>query len=235
MQSSSDNFAAEVLRAELAKKYCLRESILTQKGFGGLKDLRFYSVKSIDDILDQATDEDSIPFWAEIWDSALALVEYLGENTVDSGASRSMLELGCGVGVVGISAASLGYEVLQVDYSKEALLFAKLNSVLNRVSGVRQVYGDIRNLDINGEFDLITGADILYEPKLHPYILNVLDRYLRQGGYAYFSDPGRAWASNFIDLAVSRGWVWSIDEVGVNGRAAFKIIDILTLRRGDQK
>jgi predicted nicotinamide N-methyase len=227
MEPIKDAEEAESLLASLRSKYQLKETYADWPSPVSNRML-FYSVRSIDPLLDSVTDEDAIPFWAEIWDSAFGLALFARENTP---VGNKVLELGCGVGLVGISIASSGTDVTQLDYSKEALEFCRLNAFSNGVGNIRQMVADIRHLHLGETYDVILGSDILYEPKLHPYILKVLEEHLRIDGRVLFADPGRKWASFFIDSAVPGGWTYSLDEVRVCMQNRTTNIDILVLTK----
>jgi predicted nicotinamide N-methyase len=113
-------------------------------------------------------DQLHLPYWAELWDSALALATYVTERRKEfSGAS--VLDLGCGMGLSGTAAAAAGARVLFADLEPPALLFAQLNS-LPYGRRVRTRRLDWRQDRLGERFDLILGADILYERKQWDYL-----------------------------------------------------------------
>ena len=74
------------------------------------------------------------------------------------------LELGCGLGLVGLVAAGLGWRVVVSDYDEDALAFALENArragvvVETRVVDWRRSYPELR-------VGRILGADVLYEAR----------------------------------------------------------------------
>jgi SAM-dependent methyltransferase len=74
----------------------------------------------------------------------------------------SILDLGCGMGLAGTVAARLGHRVLFADLEPPALLFARINS-LPDAGRVRTRRTNWRTDHLGEQFDLIIGADILYE------------------------------------------------------------------------
>src|SRR5687768_14130559 len=70
-----------------------------------------------------------LPYWAELWDSALAVAQLLAKGRRADFAGRSAMDLGCGMGLAGTVAARLGMRVLFADLEPPALLFAQLNSL----------------------------------------------------------------------------------------------------------
>ena len=74
--------------------------------------------------------EEFLPYWAELWPSAVALARALGERELEG--SR-VLELGCGLALPSIVAARRGAEVVATDWSPDALTFASRNAARNGV------------------------------------------------------------------------------------------------------
>ena len=73
--------------------------------------------------------DERLPYWAELWTSALVLAEQCLVSPVIGG--KRVLDLGCGLGLTGIAAAAAGAEVLFTDYEEDALAFAEWNARTN--------------------------------------------------------------------------------------------------------
>ncbi len=153
--------------------------------------------------------DERLPYWAELWASSLALASSCLREIDLRG--KCVLELGCGLGLAGIAAARAGALVTMTDYEADALLFAEYNSLTNLapregMSPCRSSLLDWRDPQVAGTFDVILGADIIYEEGSHAPLLALLDRFLAPGGFAWFADPGRRTAPIFTGLAASRGY-----------------------------
>jgi predicted nicotinamide N-methyase len=149
-------------------------------------------------------EEDSyLPYWAEIWPAGVLLAERVMAEPV-KGDGR-MLEIGCGLGLVGIAAATSGWRVTATDYDADALAFAEQNAALNgvRLEGVKIL--DIREPFEGDGYERIVGADMLYEQRLCPQVAHWLAGALAAGGQAWLSDPNRAAAEGFTQAARSAG------------------------------
>ena len=71
----------------------------------------------LDDVLaEEDPGDDRLPFWAELWPSGVALARVLGGQPL---TGRRVLELGCGLGLVSVTAALAGARVLAADQSPE--------------------------------------------------------------------------------------------------------------------
>jgi predicted nicotinamide N-methyase len=149
-------------------------------------------------------DQLHLPYWAELWDSALALATFLAAQSLTL-SGQSVLDLGCGMGLSGTAAAALGARVLFADLEAPALLFARLNS-LPSAPRVRTRRLDWRSDRLGERFDLILGADILYERKQWDYLEPFWRRHLGPHGRVLLGEPGRKTGEMFVEWIADRGW-----------------------------
>ena len=169
---------------------------------------REWAVETVDDqeaLLQAAEGRDPFPFGLMLWESAAALAEELyARPGLVSG--RSVLELGCGIGLSGVVAAALGGRVLATDHDAGALAAAKRTAEINGVSGVETAVGDWLDWRVPGRFEVILGADVAYDADDHAALLGVLDAALAPGGAVLLADPGRTAQAGFLVLARAAGW-----------------------------
>ncbi|MDB5304568.1 MAG: prmC 1 [Phycisphaerales bacterium] len=116
-----------------------------------------------------------------------------------------VLDLGCGMGLAGTVAAALGAKVLFADLEPAALLFAALNSLPWR-NRVRTRRLDWQRGRLAERFDLILGADILYERAQWPFLEPFWRAHLAPGGSVLLGEPGRQTGDLFVDWIKPRGW-----------------------------
>jgi predicted nicotinamide N-methyase len=109
------------------------------------------------------------------------------------------------MGLSGTVAARLGSRVLFADLEPDALLFARLNS-LDSADRVRTWRLDWRSDRLDERFDLILGADILYERKQWDYIEPFARQHLNENGRLLLGEPGRQTGDLFIPWIQQRGW-----------------------------
>ena len=150
-----------------------------------------------------ATDE-RLPYWAELWPSAVALAHYLTKHL--NLAGRRVLELGCGLGLVSVVAALQGARVLCTDYEEVALAFARLNARGNACRGMRFRLVDWCQPALRRRYDCILASDVIYEARSFAPLALLLQRYLARGGMAVFAEPGRARSRPFFTLLRQRGF-----------------------------
>lgn len=151
-------------------------------------------------------DQLHLPYWAELWDSALALGTFLATTSLSADPSvPSVLDLGCGMGLSGTVAGALGAKVLFADLEPPALLFARLNS-LPYASRVRTRRLDWRRDALGEHFPIILGADILYERKQWDFLEPFWRAHLSPGGSVLLGEPGRKTGEMFVEWIAARAW-----------------------------
>jgi len=141
-----------------------------------------------------------MPYWAELWPAGLALARALPER-VDG---VRVVELGCGLGVPALVAAARGGRVTAIDWAAEAVELLRANAKRNDVS-LTAVRADWRSFD--GEFDLVLAADVLYEARNVPPLLELLPRLAPE---VLLAEPGRPHAAEFFARARE---LWSIEDL----------------------
>lgn len=144
------------------------------------------------------------PFWAQTWTSGVVLAGLLARCSL---RGVRVLELGCGLGLVGIAAARAGGRVTVNDRSQLALAFTALNAEENRLSveTVRCEWQSPQALEVHGPWDLVLGSDILYDERSAYALTALLDRVVAADGEVWITDPGRDAASAFL-AAASPAW-----------------------------
>jgi predicted nicotinamide N-methyase len=118
-----------------------------------------------------------------------------------------VVELGCGLGAPSLAAARAGADVLATDAEGEALELLGRNADLNdlQVRTARVDWSDVEQLVEMGPFDLVLGADVLYDRASVAHLLSLLPRLAPE---ALIADPGRDASSAFLERAWER---WDVE------------------------
>jgi predicted nicotinamide N-methyase len=125
-----------------------------------------------------------LPFWARIWPTSVLLSFFLRrlEPKTSSGTTKTMLEIGAGVGVCGLFAAAFGFDVTITDIEPDALLFTRINIAKNGLSAnARAGRADFSSDRLGRRFDCIIGSEVLYLEDLHRPLLTFLAAHLNPG------------------------------------------------------
>jgi predicted nicotinamide N-methyase len=221
-----------VRRAQLLHRIRRRFDIVSEIHQIGALRLPFTRVVDPDRVLDEVAaeadrrekisgvradgDELHLPYWAELWDSALGLAHWLARSPTH--LPIDVLDLGCGMGFAGAAAAALGHRVTLVDLERDALLFARLNTL----ESAPRVH--VRRLNWQKEriverFDLILGADVVYERKQWEYLERFWREHLKSDGHIVVAEPGRQSGGMFLDWIQSLRWTVIEDELRLSERA----------------
>jgi len=169
-----------------------------------------------DAVLDEVLAEDDpgeerLPFWAELWPAGVALAHAIAVRPL---VGRRVLELGCGLGLVSVTAALAGARVLAVDRSPEATAYAAVNAARNGVTIDTAVcaFDQPERLLREAPWDLVLAADVLYEQRNVPVLVWLLPRLVDATGEVWLADPGRSMLSRFLAAVDAAGW--RRDQVG---------------------
>ncbi len=158
-----------------------------------------------------------LPYWAALWPGALLLADVVAQwgPPQSEAAAPTVLELGAGLGLVGIVAAELGYRVTVSDYDEDALAFARENARRNHVELMtrhvdwRQTYTDLA-------VERILAADVLYEARNLEPIARFIRQHLSPDGFALVGDADRSTADPFAQIAESCGL--TVENISVERR-----------------
>ena len=146
-----------------------------------------------------------------IWEAGIVLSRYLYFNN-DEFKDKDLLDLGTGVGIVGITAMKYGKckSVTLSDYKEDILNNAISNAKKNKVwkegssSGLLLDWKDYEKL--NKKYDVMVGSDVIYAGSPVKELAKLLDKGLNKGGKAYILIPDqRFYAVEFFK---------AIDELG---------------------
>jgi predicted nicotinamide N-methyase len=145
-------------------------------------------------------DEGRRSVWAHLWPSGIVLAEQIAGELAPRVRGRDVIELGCGLGAVGLAAARAGGVVTMTDGEPEALALAAANAAANQL--------DVRlcllawsavPAALVGGFDLVVAADVTYDPAQVAPLVATIEALLRADGEAWIADPSRI---AIADLAV---------------------------------
>jgi predicted nicotinamide N-methyase len=175
----------------------------------GGRRIRLVRPRSPEDLLDEEAFEadEFLPYWAELWPSALSLAEALGRRDL---RGARVAELGCGLALPSVAAALGGARVLATDWSEDALAAARRNARRNRVyvETLRSSWAEPEVLAARAPFDLVVASDVLYERRNAEPLLALLPQL---GSEVLLADPGRPALPAFLELAAE---LWKITRAG---------------------
>jgi predicted nicotinamide N-methyase len=165
------------------------------------RDLRLLRPRDSEALLNEEAfeREEFLPYWAELWPSALALARAVAGRALRGART---LELGCGLGLPSIAAALAGGRVLATDWSAEAVELTAANAERNGAALNTLVcsWTDPEPLLAHAPWDLVLASDVLYERRNADLLLEVLPRLTAE---VWLADPGRPPAAPFLEAAAA--------------------------------
>ncbi|TWU07221.1 ribosomal protein L11 methyltransferase [Symmachiella macrocystis] len=168
----------------------------------GQHDFKICRPTDPDALLDGATDE-NIPYWAYLWPTSYDLAAWI--LSTDWQPPGEVLELGCGIGLVGLAGLAAGWQVTLSDYEPFAVQVALANARLNGFTNAPGSVLDWRE-EPPQQYAAIVGCDVTYERTDHEPLLNFLDTALLPDGTAWLADCNRAATEEFLTTARERGY-----------------------------
>jgi predicted nicotinamide N-methyase len=158
---------------------------------------------SAEELNDEAAfaEEEFLPYWAELWPSGVALAEHVAGLDLADGR---VLELGAGLGLPSLAAALRGADVLATDWAEDAVALLAANAVRNGVRLRAEVARWDEPQRFGAGWDLVLGADLLYEQRNAQQLLALLPRL--DARQILLAEPGRPFAKDFLAR-------WDVHEV----------------------
>ncbi|MBL8892337.1 MAG: methyltransferase [Planctomycetaceae bacterium] len=146
------------------------------------------------------------PFWAQAWPSARELAHWMtAPEKRQQWSGRSVLDLGCGVGLCGCVAAAMGSTVTLADYAEPAIWFAAANAWPWR-EHAEAIVLDWHLDQLPTKYDCILGADIVYEQRNWSALANFFSNQITDSGQIILTEPGRDTGETFQDYLRPLGW-----------------------------
>ncbi len=215
-------FPAELVRIDLPE------------GIHGQRSLSIYRVADLErhvnrEQLLRGTGVHEPPYWALVWTGARAIAALLLDSPPAPDAA--VLDLGCGLGLSGIAAGLAGCSVVFADIAPHALAFAAANAELHRLGRYRTRQVDFTRAQLEGRFDLILAADIVYDPEQYAQLVDFLDLHLAPGGSIHLTESLRADARNVVTALARRGFVTETQAIWIEEEGRPERCWLHTLRR----
>ncbi|MBU0514892.1 MAG: methyltransferase domain-containing protein [Proteobacteria bacterium] len=165
--------------------------------------LELFELTEDDPIVAEALDrgeegEVDLPFWTKLWPASLLLGRFVAG--LEPRPDQIVLELGAGLGLVGLVAAAHGHRVIVSDIDVRALELARASAAHNALDNVSFVAFDWSRPGLRGTFEVIVAGEILYRPADYPLLADLLSTHLAPDGHLYLAHTQRPFFIGFFDL-----------------------------------
>ena len=135
------------------------------------------------------------PLWAKIWRASWVLSDYLAGMPVER--KRQYLELGAGVGLVSIAAASFGHRITMSEHNYDAIQFARANALINECPRLPIVDLDWNRPQLPGRFDYIVASEVIYKWDDCQPLVKLLKAWLKPDGEVILAGEMRKSSMDF--------------------------------------
>ena len=151
-------------------------------------------------LVDRMQRED--PFSGVLWPAGVALAEEMSAFPVEG---KRILEAGCGLALPSLVLKRRGADITATDHHPDVEEFLRFNAEANGLPPVPFHLARWEDAQL-GRFDLIIGADLLYEPDHPAQVAAFIARHAARGAQVIIADPGRRQLSAFHKLMVAQGY-----------------------------
>ena len=130
-------------------------------------------------------------------------IKYIKDNTVKHFKIRSqkqplknisILDIGCGGGLLSEPMSKLGALVTAIDASKANINIAKIHSKKNKLN-INYICASLENLKINQKFDVILSMEIVEHVENVNYFINKSSEFLKKDGLMYIATLNKTFKS----------------------------------------
>jgi predicted nicotinamide N-methyase len=156
----------------------------------------FFVPASLDRFIDSDDVFHNFPLWAKLWEASLVLADHLAGLEVK--AEKTFLEIGSGLGMVGIIASRFGHRVTSTEYDPHALNFARANARLNRCPDLEIAPLDWSKPSLEGVFDHVIGSEVIYREKDFQSLIQLFKTYLKPDGEIILAEGVRRTTMDFL-------------------------------------
>jgi len=140
-----------------------------------------------------------------VWPSGIVLADIMAHYDIKN---KIILEVGCGIGLASLVLNSRLANISTTDYNPEAGKYLRSNTKLNDDKNIPfiQCSWESTKETTLGQFDLIIGSDLLYEPGHMESLSSFIQKHTTQTCEVIIIDPKRGNANSFSKLMHENGF-----------------------------
>lgn len=138
------------------------------------------------------------PYWAKIWESALALTDFLAAEP-EWVAGKQVLEIGAGIGLPSFSIARRAASVIISDAAAEAVELMQRNITELGLTNTRALVLDWNEIPSSLRADTVLLSDINYVPGEFEALLRLIRRFVDEGAVVILATPQRITSGVFME------------------------------------
>lgn len=171
--------------------------------------------------------DEYMPYWADIWPVGRMLAKAVAKQNWTAfpkvNDKVEALELGCGLGIPGLTALARGLRVTFSDYDLAALRFTADNARANKLFDFRTLPLDWRFPPAGMQFPVILGADLTYELRNIDPLVCLIKKMLLPGGLCLLTDQDRTPAPVLREKLGEHGLRYRSEKVRAGEPGGFRM------------
>ena len=138
------------------------------------------------------------PYWAKVWASADALVQFLREEPAWI-QNKIVLEIGAGIGIPSLSIAAQTDKIVISDYAPDAVALLQKNIEHLKLNNASAACIDWNHISDDVIADTILLSDTNYEPAVHENLTFLVEKFINKGSTILLATPNRLASNPFIE------------------------------------
>jgi predicted nicotinamide N-methyase len=168
------------------------------------------------------------PYWAKIWASAFAMLQFLQEQPFWI-QDKIVLEIGAGIGVPSLSIAAQTHKIIISDYAPDAVAVIQKNIEHLKLSKALAVCIDWNHIPDEIIADTILLSDTNYEPAAHNHLFLLIEKFINKGSTIILATPNRLASNPFIER-ISK-YITSTKKYSITENDTNKEIVVMVLKK----
>jgi predicted nicotinamide N-methyase len=155
------------------------------------------------------------PLFGVVWPTSRVLASVVSQESLEG---KRVLEIGCGIALTSIVLHQMGIDVTASDYHPLAQEFLDKNILANDMQPIKYETGNWEaDNPLLGNFDLIIGSDVLYEPNHAELVSQFINRHSGKNIDVIIIDPERGNRSLFTRKMEALGFEHHFERFNVPG------------------
>lgn len=157
----------------------------------------YEQVKETYEKLLEANPGELFPYWAKLWPSSTALVQFIQGN-LNIVKDKTVIEIGAGLGLPSLTIAGIAKSIEVTDYAPEAIELLEKNIQYLQLSNVIAKQLDWNNCSETICAEVLLLSDVNYNPGEFDGLMNLINSCIDRGTIILLATPQRIIASPFV-------------------------------------
>ncbi len=158
----------------------------------------YEQVKETYELLLKENPDELFPFWAKLWPSSIAMVQFIQANT-GLIKDKTVLEIGAGLGLPSFAIAGIVKSIEVTDYAAEAVELLEKNIQHLQLSNLKAKQLDWNEFSGTIDAAILLLSDVNYDPTEFDGLVHLINSCIESGKMVILSTPQRIMASPFIN------------------------------------